>query len=98
MRGALQQPPYSKFNNTTADFQSGFGRATFNYLDRYVITGSLSADGSSKFGSNNRYGYFPAVGAKWVMSNENFIKNSNIFSNLGLRASWGITGNQEFPA
>jgi iron complex outermembrane receptor protein len=54
--------------------------------------------GSSKFGKNNRYGYFPAVGAKWVVSNENFMKGSNLFSNLGLRASYGITGNQEFPA
>jgi iron complex outermembrane receptor protein len=59
--------------------QSYFGRATFNYLDRYVITGSLRADGSSKFGANNRYGYFPAVGVKWVVSNEGFLKNSIYF-------------------
>jgi len=78
--------------------QSYFGRATFNYLDKYIVTGSLRADGSSKFGKNNRYGYFPAIGVKWLISNEDFMKGSSIFANLGLRASYGITGNQEFPA
>jgi len=58
----------------------------------------LRADGSSKFGSNNKYGYFPSVGVRWAINNEDFMRGTSLFSNLALRASWGITGNQEFPA
>jgi iron complex outermembrane receptor protein len=63
-----------------------------------LLTATLRADGSSKFGANNKYGYFPAVSAKWAVSNEDFMKNNSLLSNLSLRASWGITGNQEFPS
>ncbi len=98
LQNAKTQNPLSTYANPTAELQSYFGRAIFNYADKVVLNVSLRADGSSKFGKNNKYGYFPAVGAKWVVSNENFMKNSKIFSNLGLRASYGITGNQEFPA
>jgi TonB-linked SusC/RagA family outer membrane protein len=97
-QNAETQNPFGTFANPTAELQSYFGRATFNYLDRYIITGSLRADGSSKFGKNNRYGYFPAIGVKWLISSEDFMKGNSIFANLGLRASYGITGNQEFPA
>ena len=97
-QSALTQNPYNTYANPTAELQSVFGRVTFNYSDRYIITGSLRSDGSSKFGANNKYGYFPAVGVKWNLSNESFMKNSTVFSNLGLRGSWGITGNQEFPS
>ncbi|MEO5682947.1 MAG: SusC/RagA family TonB-linked outer membrane protein [Chitinophagaceae bacterium] len=90
--------PYFTFVNPTGEIQSYFGRVTLNYADKLVVTGSLRADGSSKFGKNNRYGYFPAVGARWSVSNEDFMKDSRIFSNLALRASYGITGNQEFPS
>jgi iron complex outermembrane receptor protein len=97
-QNALLQNPYNSFVNPTAELQSYFGRGTFNYSDKYVLTASIRADGSSKFGKNNRYGYFPAVGVKWQISNEDFMQGSSFFSNLGLRASYGITGNQEFPA
>lgn len=80
------------------EIQSYFGRVNFNMLDKYYLTATIRADGSSKFGSNNKYGYFPSVGAKWVISNEDFLKNGTLFSSLALRASWGVTGNQEFPA
>jgi iron complex outermembrane receptor protein len=80
------------------ELQSYFGRVQFNKSDKYYLTATIRADGSSKFGTNNKYGYFPSVGAKWVISNEDFMKGSNPFSVLGLRVSWGITGNQEFPA
>ncbi len=86
------------FQNPTTELQSYFGRAIFNFDDKYLVTGTFRADGSSKFGANNKYGYFPSVAAKWNISNENFLKGSSVFSNLALRASWGITGNQEFPA
>lgn len=98
MGDAQTQNPYYSYANPTSELQSYFGRATFNYNDRYIVTGTFRADGSSKFGTNNKYGYFPSVAAKWQISNEEFMKGGAIFNNLGLRASWGITGNQEFPA
>ncbi|MHA4808494.1 SusC/RagA family TonB-linked outer membrane protein [Flavitalea flava] len=90
--------PLTPTIDPTTEIQSYFGRVNFNLSDKYYLTATIRADGSNKFGSNNRYGYFPSVGARWVLSNEDFMKNSNLFSNLGLRASWGITGNQEFPS
>jgi iron complex outermembrane receptor protein len=95
--GNIQAPP-SVFVNPTTELQSYFGRGVFNYSDKYLLTATIRADGSSKFGKNNKYGYFPSVAAKWTISNEDFMKGSNLFSNLAVRASWGITGNQEFPA
>ncbi len=88
----------SAYVDPTTELQSYFGRVQLNYLDKYLLTGTFRADGSSKFGANNKYGYFPSVGARWVISNENFMKSNTALSNLSLRASWGITGNQEFPA
>lgn len=81
----------------TTELQSYFGRATVNIQDKYLFTATMRADGSSKFGKNNRYGYFPSVAAAWNIGSEEFLKNS-FASNLKLRVSWGKTGNQEFPA
>jgi TonB-linked SusC/RagA family outer membrane protein len=87
-----------EFNySPTAELQSYFGRATVNISDRYLLTGTFRRDGSSKFGSNNKYGNFPSFAAAWNISKEEFAK-SNFASNLKLRLSWGKTGNQEFPA
>ncbi|MBE7173426.1 MAG: SusC/RagA family TonB-linked outer membrane protein [Williamsia sp.] len=97
-QNATSQLPLGGSVDPTVEIQSVFGRVNFNISDKYLITGTLRGDGSSKFGKNNKYGYFPSVGAKWNISGEEFMKNSNVFSNLGLRLSWGITGNQEFPA
>ncbi len=88
----------SSYRNPTTDLQSFFGRATFNLMDNIVVTGSLRVDGSSKFGTNNKYGIFPAVGARWILSNAGFMKEQKLFSNLALRGAFGITGNQEFPS
>ena len=82
----------------TTELQSYFVRAILNYSDKYFLTGTFRADGSSRFGINNTYGYFPSVAGKWLISNEDFMKNGNVFSTLALRASWGKTGNQEFPS
>jgi len=82
----------------SVEIQSEFARATLNLKDKYYLTGTFRADGSSKFGANNHYGYFPSVGARWVLSNEDFLKASDIFTNLALRGSWGETGSQDFPA
>jgi TonB-linked SusC/RagA family outer membrane protein len=79
------------------ELQSFFGRANYTYADKYLLTATLRADGSSKFGNNNKYGYFPAFALGWNISNEDFMKNS-VFNNLKFRASWGQTGNQEIPS
>jgi len=97
-QNAKTQTPLVTFVDPTTEIQSYFGRVNFNLSSKYYLTGTIRADGSSKFGANNKYGYFPSVGAKWNISNENFLKSVIIINNLGLRASWGITGNQEFPA
>jgi len=94
--GNTQFPP-STFVNPQTELQSVFARAVVNITDKYVVTGTIRADGSSKFGKNNKYGYFPSFAAKWNVSNEDFMKQGSMFSNLAIRASWGITGNQEFP-
>jgi len=79
------------------ELQSFFGRVTYQYDSKYLATINFRADGSSKFGSNNRYGYFPSFSLGWKISEEEFLQNSP-FSILKLRAGWGMTGNQEFPA
>jgi TonB-dependent starch-binding outer membrane protein SusC len=77
------------------ELQSYFGRVNYSFMDKYLITGTLRVDGSSRFGLNNKYGYFPSVAAAWRLSNENFVPKE-IFSDLKLRVNYGITGNQEF--
>jgi iron complex outermembrane receptor protein len=81
----------------TSELQSYFGRATVNLSDKYLLTATFRADGSSKFGENNKYGYFPSFAAAWNISKEAFFTN-DFASNLKLRLGWGKTGNQEFPA
>ena len=78
--------------------QSFFGRITYQYNNKYLATVNFRADGSSKFGENNKYGYFPSFSLGWKISEEEFLSNSSIFSNLKLRAGWGRTGNQEIPS
>ena len=73
---------------------SFFTRLNYSYDDRYLIEATLRADGSSKFSADNRWGYFPAAGLGWVISNEGFLSNSSVISNLKLRSSYGIAGNQ----
>ncbi|MBD1262106.1 SusC/RagA family TonB-linked outer membrane protein [Maribacter polysiphoniae] len=77
--------------------QSFYGRLNANFLDRYLVTASFRADGSSVFGENNKYGYFPAVGLGWKINEEAFLADSDVFSNLKLRLGWGQTGNQAVP-
>jgi len=73
---------------------SFFARADYNFAGKYLINFSLRADGSSKFGSDNRWGYFPSVGAAWRIKDEPFLENSSFLSDLKLRTSYGVTGNQ----
>lgn len=80
---------------TEYSFLSYFLRANYKLMDKYLVGGSFRVDGSSRFGADNRYGVFPAVSAGWIISEENFLKNSNVFSFLKLRGSYGLTGNAE---
>ncbi|HEX8327713.1 MAG TPA: TonB-dependent receptor [Hymenobacter sp.] len=73
---------------------SYFGRANYNFRDRYLVTGTLRFDQTSRFLGSNRTGIFPSVGAAWNVSNENFLKGITAISQLKLRASYGSVGNQ----
>lgn len=86
------------FASPTTELQSFFGRAIINFKDKYLVTGTIRADGSTRFGKNNKYGYFPSVGVAWNVSQEDFLTDNNFINNLKFRASWGKTGNQEFPS
>ncbi|GAB3342772.1 TonB-dependent receptor [Larkinella ripae] len=79
------------------ELQSFFSRVNYQYKDRYLATATVRADGSSKFGSNNKYGVFPSFSVGWRLSEEAFLK-SGPFTDLKLRAGWGQTGNQEIPS
>lgn len=74
--------------------ESVFARVNYSFDDTYMITASVRADGSSKFGANNRWGYFPAVAAAWRISKN---MDSDVIDDLRLRVGWGQTGNQEIP-
>ena len=73
---------------------SMYGRINYNYADKYLLTATVRRDGSSRFGSGNKWGIFPSVAASWRISQEDFFQN-DIMSDLKLRASFGITGSQE---
>lgn len=77
--------------------QSFFGRVNYSYDSKYMLTATMRADGSSKFGKNNKYGYFPSFALGWNITEENFFSISFV-NNLKLRASWGQTGNQDIPS
>ncbi|MCC3153616.1 SusC/RagA family TonB-linked outer membrane protein [Hymenobacter sp. BT770] len=87
----------SSFVDPSSQLQSVFGRAILNFKDRYVLTGTLRRDESSKFGPNERVGYFPSFAAAWDLGQEAFFPAEKL-SQLKLRAGYGRTGNQEFPA
>lgn len=73
---------------------SYLGRVNYVFADKYLFTASYRADGSSVFGKNNKWGYFPSAAFAWRASEESFIRDLNIFSDLKVRTSWGVTGNQ----
>jgi hypothetical protein len=71
---------------------SYFGKFNYSYNSKYLLSGSLRYDGSSKFGSDNRFALFPAISGGWRISQEDFLASSNVISDLKLRASWGKNG------
>jgi TonB-linked SusC/RagA family outer membrane protein len=83
---------------TLSTIASYFARLNYSFKERYLLTASFRADGSSKFAGANRWGYFPSIGAGWVISEESFMQNQKIVTNLKLRASWGKIGNVSVPS
>lgn len=80
-------------NKNDNKLQSYIGRVNYTLYDKVLLTASIRADGSSKFGTNNKYGYFPSFAAAYKLTGESFIPD--FFSELKLRSSWGVTGNQD---
>lgn len=85
----------SSWADTPIELQSFFGRINYNLDEKYLVTATIRRDGSSKFGENHKYGNFPSLAFGWRLSQEDFIKNLNVFSNLKFRLGWGMTGNSE---
>ncbi|WP_455970507.1 SusC/RagA family TonB-linked outer membrane protein [Bacteroides congonensis] len=88
-------PKYTYDSNQMISYIS---RGTYTFDNKYVLNASLRVDGSSKFGINNKYGYFPAVSVAWRASEEEFIKKFDFISNLRVRTSFGMTGNNQIPS
>ena len=77
---------------------SYLSRVNYSFDNKYIITGTFRADGSSKFSKENRYSYFPSFSLAWRANNENFLKNSDTINDLKFRIGWGMTGNQGISA
>ncbi len=96
--GINPQIPVS--NRQEWNLQSFLSRVNYNFRDRYLLTFTFRRDGSSKFGGNNKWANFPSVALGWRLNNEPFFENAgltDLFSDLKVRASWGVTGNSELP-
>ncbi|HEY0108847.1 MAG TPA: SusC/RagA family TonB-linked outer membrane protein, partial [Fibrella sp.] len=91
--GAVPLTPSSGVG--TWGLQSYLARINYGYKDRYLFTASFRADGSSRFGANKRYGYFPSAALAWRVSEEAFLKNNQVINDLKFRVTYGLTGNQD---
>jgi TonB-linked SusC/RagA family outer membrane protein len=89
---------YSSNTGTPSRLNSYFGRANYSILDRYLVTATFRADGSSRFAPSHRWGYFPAAALGWRLSEESFLKDVSWLNNLKLRASYGSVGNDGISA
>jgi TonB-dependent starch-binding outer membrane protein SusC len=96
IQDALGDAATEKVNSTGGQsaLLSYFGKLDYNFNDKYVASATVRRDGSSRFQSDNRWGTFPAFGLGWRISKEGFLQNSKIFSDVMLRAGYGVTGNQ----
>lgn len=87
----------TQINEEVTKFVSFFSRFNYNINNKYFFQATLRTDGSSKFGPENQYGFFPTVGFSWFANEEEFLKGSNLISLLKVKANFGITGNSDFP-
>lgn len=90
--GAQPAFPYDKPENTLLSY---YGRVNYAYKNRYLLTGTIRTDASSRFPTNNRYGVFPSGAIAWKIKEESFLKNSPVLSDLKVRVAYGITGQQD---
>ena len=97
-QGAGKTQPAANTIGAKDNMTSFFGRVNYTYADKYLLTATFRADGSSKFASGNRWGFFPALALGWRISEENFMKHINWLSNLKLRLSYGEAGNNRIPS
>ncbi|CAM4084188.1 SusC/RagA family TonB-linked outer membrane protein [Zobellia nedashkovskayae] len=91
----ILQPDASK---SEVEIQSQFGRINYDFDDKYLLTATVRRDGASNFAENEKYAIFPSAALGWKLSNENFLKDNKTFSNVKLRASYGVTGNPSIGA
>ena len=82
---------------TSNGIESYFARVNYDFQGKYIVSATARYDGSSRFGQDNRFGFFPSASLGWRVSDEGFMQNVAIIDDLKLRASWGITGNQDLP-
>jgi TonB-linked SusC/RagA family outer membrane protein len=87
----------SYYGYAHASVESYYGRLSYSYDGKYILTGSFRRDGASNFGPDNRFGNFPGIGAAWRFSDEDFLKGLSFLSEGKLRAGWGRTGNNSIP-
>ncbi|WP_234364055.1 SusC/RagA family TonB-linked outer membrane protein [Lunatibacter salilacus] len=95
--GAGSTNPLYGSNAYRFAFNSYFGRINYSIYDKYLLTLTGRVDGSSKFGENHKFAFFPSMALAWRISEEDFLKNNDVIYNLKLRASYGVTGNSEIP-
>ena len=95
--GAGSLNPQVGSNGSRQALNSYFGRVNYSLMNKYLFTATGRADGSSKFGTNNKFSFFPSAALAWRVSEESFLKDSRVISNLKLRTSYGVTGNSEIP-
>lgn len=93
--GSLIKAPQFPFNVEREKLLSYYGRLIYTFADNYILSGTMRADGSSRFAEDHRWGYFPSVGFTWRAIGEDFLKDSKVFSDLKLRLSYGETGNKD---
>nr|WP_315197624.1 TonB-dependent receptor [uncultured Flavobacterium sp.] len=84
-------------NSGSNSLSSYFGRASYSFDDKYLLTATIRRDGSSKFYEDNQWGWFPSAAVAWKVSNEDFLKDNTVINNLKLRLGWGAVGNQNVP-
>ncbi|MCS3553392.1 MULTISPECIES: SusC/RagA family TonB-linked outer membrane protein [unclassified Sphingobacterium] len=92
IQGVAQKDLYANSNILEAGLLSYLGQISYDYKSKYIVNASWRADASSRFGKDTKWGYFPAVSAAWIASDENFLKNSSWINLLKFRGSWGLSG------
>lgn len=93
--GEVLSTPTFPFDIPHSRLISYYGRLIYTYSDKYIFSGTVRTDGSSRFSEENRWGVFPSVGATWRIKEESFLKDNNTVSDLKLRLSYGVTGQQD---